>query len=364
MASFMASCMAILFAMGMTVELERPPAFITHLPLDLTGVMNADPWDADTMAVPDLPLAETPFVFIEGERVFRSNGGETIELSTASGGSALRGLGDADDWAEWAFDIPFDSNEAVLYARMSRPVGEEEDIAQGFRPYTILAVELNNRPGGIMYVNASEEPDAFAEGMAQTELGRVRMGRHLLRLNVRMPGEPVVIDCLWIGARTLDLANELGDDGRMLRPFSISVLAYEPGRLEAGGIPFDLVDPRANEGRGVLLPGDEGVSIPLGAQLGSALLLLGAGSDAHAQGTVTVAYTSGESETTELRWPALYDRNPVIGDEITVSLGLFRRAWVRRVPVRPEPIASVQLASEGGGRLVLLAVTLEYRDES
>jgi len=335
---------------------SEPPVF---LPLDLTAVLNADPWDPAAMAVPDIPYLDPNFVFIEGEAVFRAEGATVREMPEASGGAALHGLGEADEWAEWAFDVPFDSDEALLYVRVSRAVGEAEAAAGIENPFTILAASLNNRPGGIFYAVSSEHPDAFDGGIVNTNLGLIRMGRHVLRLSVRMAGEPVTIDCLWIAPRAMDLRDERGDEGRMRPPFPISVLAYAPGRIELeAGMPFDLVDPRENEGRGVLLPDAEGVTIPMNGETGDTLLLLGAGGTTGASAVVTVQYADGTEETTAMRWPGLYARGPAPAGEVTVPMGQFRRATVRRVPIAGKPLAAITVQPENGDRLVLLAATL------
>ena len=347
---------AICMILGGVVE--APPGPPIYLPLDLTAVMNANPHDTGALPSPEPPLPETPFVFIEAERAFRAEGATEAALEDASGGAALKGLANRGDWAEWAFDLPYDSDEAVVHIRAVRADDAAPDESpDSFQPFTVLAASVNERAGGVAYVPSWPPPNG---SVVKVDLGRVRMGRQLLRLSVRSAGEPVAIDCLWVAPRPLDIRNELGENGRMKRPHSMAALVYEPGRIEAGGIPFDLIDPGADGGLAIALPGPDGLRLDLGGKVGDALLLLGAGLGREARATVTLVYANGEEEEYSPQWPALHSRQPAGEGEVTVPMGQFRRATVRRVPLQLVPLESVRVRGQEEGRFVLLAATLAH----
>lgn len=343
------------------LPLEQPPAQYAYLPIDLRPVMNTNPWDTEAMRVPELQIAETPHLILEGASAHAAEGAQPAEAAWAAQGTVLAGLAHEGNWAEWAFDVPFESDEAVLHIRVQRAHGEDESTDPSFRPFSVLSPTLNGRSGSVLYVHADDPGAAPAPVIAETTLGRIRMGRHVLRLTTRIGGAPIAVDTLWIGARKLDIPNRLDADDRARRPFSVHTLAYAPGRLQEGGIPFDLLDPEQEDaGRAVFLPGDEAAEIAVDGLIGDALVILGAGARGGAATALTVRYQDGTESAHHLEWPPLYGAATPASEERAVPLGLFRHAVVRSVPLEAVPIASVAIAREGIGRPVILALTLRH----
>lgn len=342
----------LLACAGLAVTEAVPSSF---QPLDMTAVMNADPTDPETAAPGGAPVPEIPYLFFEAERLFRAEGAEAVAMEGASQGEAVRGFSSRGDWAEWAFDAPFDSDEAVLHLRVLPTPGLESGGTSD-EWLTVLAPTLNERPGRVVYVPSW--PKTGQAVIVQAPLGHIRMGRQLLRLSVRMEGQPITIDCAWIGFQELEIRNELSDAGRIHPPHPSAAVVFEAGRIKLGEVPFDLVDRNATKGKAVAIPGPDGLTLALEGKSGDALYILGAGRAAEGTVLVTVSYTDGETDVTPVKWRSLYTRRPAEAGEVTVPLGQLRRGAVRTVPLHGKPIDSISLRAEGEGRALILAATL------
>lgn len=320
-------------------------------PVDLRAVMNANPLSDADMRVEGVDIPAQQYLWIEGESAGAMSEGLGAEpAGRASNGEVLGGGfgNNPGDWAEWYFDFPFNAKDAILYVRTARA---------GENAFTGFVVTLNGEKRGevLAPVNAGwgDSDEDFVRGLCSVRLGAVHMGRQALRFEAGETYEPVAIDGMWLAVEAIDIVNRIGENGRMRPPASPYMVSYQPGLRTLRGTPFDLIDPEANDGKGIVrLAQGESVTIPFAAYDASGIQFLGAGIRGACAITVTFRTAEGEETVREAELGPLYVRQSEGG---VMTVGRFREVYRAAVPGIDGAAASVTVTTSGGEAILLAA---------
>ena len=346
------SLFALLAAEEAPVAPAPEPKVITqYRSLDLTPFANADPFSSGEMHVEGISVPPTSYVFIEGESYGKIEGqGAIEERAAASAGKVLGGqfATAAGDAAEWYFDLPWDAEKARLYLRATRPAGSA---------FAFLDIELNGEKRAELFLpetgGLGDSEADFTIALSMTELGNVPMGRQALRFVNSKSATAINIDCLWIADGQLDLLNHLDDNGVVREPADIYIIVYRPGRNYVNGIPFDFIDPRMNERKGIIVSDRGPVVLPCAGQEGDQLAILCAGIKGPVQASATVSYTDGREMRHDIAIGGMYAQDSP--KDAATTLGQYRYAYVAEVPIAEGAVQEVRIDNESGLFTVLAA---------
>lgn len=324
-------------------------------PVDLGDVLNNNPLSDSDMDIGgvDIPLAR--YVWLEGEGADSGNGDLAGDPALRASAGLMLGGGfgnNPGDWAEWYFDFPYDTEDGAVYVRTTRA---------GENAFTSLSVTLNGEDKGTLLVplNAGwgDADENFVLGLCSLPLGRIHMGRQVLRLTAGDTYEPIALDGLWVATDTLDIVNRIDAGGKIRPPASPYMLVYPFGPRTIAHVPFNLIDPESNGGFGVLrIREGETVSVDVDMEHVSKFHLLGAGVRGAAMVSVSMIGPGGTDTEAEVTLGPLYARQP---EGAVLSLGRYRVGYSAPVETgEPTTVASVRLRAESGD-VLLLALTAE-----
>lgn len=239
-------------AVPVTVPLTLTSGFATqprnggaeYLPSDLSALANTNPAPAGNLLGGDEPR----YWYYEAETPLEQRGSTAEDRKQAASGGRVLGMdfgSAADHFAEYEVETPALTG-AVLYLRVARAASPG---AEGPSPWR---VRLDGDEVGTFEVAVTGGwGDAAGEfAWHRLDLPALAAGRHRLRLESTRAGNNVNVDGFLLGRGPLS-PPEPGEDGR-IPPTGFEQLHYRPGRQVIGGVPFELLDPAANGGRGVV----------------------------------------------------------------------------------------------------------------
>jgi hypothetical protein len=321
--------------------------------IDLRPYANADPLSEEELYGERISPRGPGYVWVEGESFFRKKGASGIETRAAASGGKVLGDGfgaRAGDWAEWSFDMPFASAKGVMILRVARTEGNATARLRVARNGEAVGNVWAPLTGG----RGDVERD-FSDGVLLVEIGPLPMGRQIFRVTTAADNDLTGLDGFWIGAEPLDVVNCVDTGGRMHAPASRGALAYTPGTAEAEGVPFSLIDPRVNGGKGVYSSGKEPLIINIPEQTGAWLHLLGGGLPEKTEIQARCVYGDGQSQENTFIFGPLFTKEPA---NPALSLGVGRHAYVVSVELNDAPLNEVRIEGKDG-QYVLLGATLE-----
>lgn len=329
-------------------------------PIDLRQTANADPLSDQSLFLQQAVALTPSYLWLEGESVWRREGGEIEKRAAASNGSLLANLGaSAHEWAAFNFDLPWQSENAHLYLRCARDSGAAA---------AELAVSLDGGASIAATVPQTGGPgdrDAdFELGVCRIKIGRMLMGRHVIRIDITSPGSTLHLDGAWLGDGPLDIWNRIIAPGKLLPPRNRHSLIYSPGQRKVQDVTFDLIDPIANERRAVILGKPlEPLAIPCGGVAAKTVYLLAAGVNLRddrylndvGKAKLRLHYDSGDSSEHEIELRQFFIRD---SRNYALSLGPNRAAYIVSAPVEARPLKSIEIA-EASQAFVILAASYE-----
>ena len=324
--------------------------------LDLAPIANASPLSEEDLYEPGINAPAIPYIWMEGEKAQSTSRPLPAEsASRASQGKTLGGAfaGRADDWAEWYFDVPWQiphSRHAWLYLRTAR-VGQNA--------FTTLRVTLNGEDRGEIRIPINEgwgeDDDDFAVGLCSIDIGRVELGRQVLRLSAGDTAEAVHIDGFWMAPAPLDIINRINDQGRIYPVASIYNLVYRFGAVARDHVPYLLLDPEDNDHRAIFVTAEEKATIAGDDQRGASVSFLGAGIRGPVTVPIELEYKDGRVERKEITLGPLYSKE---GDGAAMRMGRYRYAYGVRCPLDAQAALREIRLGKPSGRYVLIAATL------
>jgi hypothetical protein len=256
----------------------------------------------------------------------------------------------AGDWAEWYFDLPWQSDSGQLYLRIARG---------GHNPFAYLVIALDGRDiAGARIPITGGWGDAdkdFEIGLCRVKLGKVPMGRHVLRISTVNDGDVLNLDGFWLSDGQQDLINRIGENSRIMPPASPDMLVYPPGRVTIRNMAFDLIDPAHNDRKAVYMSTTRPLVLPCESAQGSRVHLLMAGVDEKVEIRVRVRYLDGRAESTSIEAGELFTRHP---KGPAVTFGKDRYGYLASFPIRLKPLREIRLVSSTG-RYVLVGAIIE-----
>jgi hypothetical protein len=336
-----------------SVALSCGVATAQYTPIDLRPIMNADPLSTQKLFFPESRVHNPPSLWLEGETAdaHPSRCGAE-DMPAASAGKVLgRDWGAVKgDWAEWYFDLPWQTEGGFLFLRFARPTGPER---------VPLAVTLNSEPVATEALrrNASDTNTPFARGFTPIPLGRLRMGRQVLRLALPEGGAPVALDGMWVSDGTRRVLNRLDEHGRIAPLPTIRMLLYTPGIKEIESVPIDLVDTFANHRRAMFLSklSEAPLTFETKGETGEAVYLLGAGEKNAVMVAAHIRYADGTEEEQPVSFGSLFDAEPT---NPALPMGRGRWAYLARIPIQSKAVAVCRLTANENQDFVLFAATI------
>lgn len=334
-----------------------------YIPIDMSAVVNTDPLGLESPFIPGTTPRVPDWQWFEAEDCYRkSDGVAVVQQTRASAGKMLGGQWGAKpgDWAEWNFDLPWQSENLQLYLRIARhegnPVAKLNLTWDGESSWSVQ-VPHTGGPG--------DNDTDYEGGLARVELGRQQMGRHILRITSESENDKFHIDGFWLCDGEIDVVNRIGNDGRIKPAASQHNLLFPPGQRRIRGIDFVLIDRDQNEGKGFFLSGDAPLVLDGGSERAATLHLLGAGiritpaqqvDPNPSSATAEILYEDGSKADAPLLFNPLYSSKQ--GDAV-VTLGLRRFGYLIDIPLDPaKPLREVRIRP-GEGRFLVIAATLE-----
>ena len=324
--------------------------------LDLAPIANASPLHEKDLYEPGINVPVIPYLWMEGERAHSTSRPLPAERATrASQGKTLGGAfgGRADDWAEWYFDVPWQiphSRHAWLYLRTAR-VGQNA--------FATLRITLNGEDRGEIRIPINEgwgdDDDDFAAGLCSVDIGRVELGRQVLRLSAGDTAEAIHIDGFWLAAAPLDIINRINDEGRIYPAASIYNLVYRFGAVVRDRVPYQLLDPDDHDQRAIFVTAEEMATIAADNQRGASVSFLGSGVRGPVTVPVELEYADGRVEREEITFGPLYSEE---GDDAAMRMGRYRYAYGARCPLDAQAALREIRLGKPSGRYVLIAATL------
>ncbi len=229
-------------ASGFANRLERWGSSFTTV--DLSGVANAHPFPGRDVFT---GMGSEPFrAWYEAERPLVQVGAGDVHKSAASGGEVLGpNFGSSTDhFAVLEFASPA-IPAAHLYLRVAR-LG----IA------AVWNLQLDEKKIGTIHVeNTTGWGDADGDfRWIHFGLGELQPGGHTLRLSPQRNHSVAAFDGFYISAEAF--TPPVSAAGGVFTADMIEQIAYRPARQTIDGIPFNLIDPDKNDGRGVIVARD------------------------------------------------------------------------------------------------------------
>lgn len=328
----------------------------TFTPIDLKPVANVDPMSQeDPFGLGPEPPSR-PYLWIEGEACNKHHGNfGPVSRAAASNGEVLGGGWGLKpgEWAEWYFDLPFQSNNLQLYLRVARGAGHN--------PVAMLQVTLDGRNVSTFSIprtgGSGNRDRDYAAGMGRGVLGRVDMGRHVLRMTTGRAGDVINLDGFWLSDGQQDFVNRVDDRHHLPPPARLHMLVYPYGPITLRGITFDLLDPAANAGKGILLAPPNSVTIAAaGGARGQRLHVLGAGVLATTKVNLQLVYEDGETQSRTIKLGALFTRKLEI--QPVAQFGRWRYGYLATVNIQNKPLRAIRF---GRSKVpyVIIAATVE-----
>jgi hypothetical protein len=322
-------------------------------PVDIREQLNVNPLSDTAMDRGGVDVPEAKYLWLEGEDAGAMSEGLGADPAYRASGGRMLGGGfgnNPGDWAEWYFDAPFQCDDAILYVRTTRA---------GENAFTSLTCAVNGEERGTLLVPVNAgwgDTDLdFEKGICSVPIGRIHMGRQVIRLTAGDTYEPIAVDGFWLASDVIDIVNRVGNDGKIQPVASPYMLVYPYGRRIVDRVPFELVDPEENEGRGIirLLQG-ESVTLSLGHRTMTQLHVLGAGVRGSTVVTVTFAMAEGE-QTASATLGALYTRP---GEGGAMGAGRYRSVYRAEVACPDVEVGRCVIRADEGD-IVLLGVTAD-----
>ncbi|MBI5091584.1 MAG: hypothetical protein HZB26_03970 [Candidatus Hydrogenedentes bacterium] len=333
-----------------------PHAGSKFIPLDLRSVANVDPMaKEDPFGLgPEPP--NRPYLWVEAETLNKQDGAFGPEARAGASGGQLLGKGfgaKPANWAEWYFDLPFQTEKGQLYLRAAR---EKQN------PSAVLQVTLDGRNVCTFFIpltgGPGDQEKDFGPELARAELGHIEMGRHVLRITTSNAGDDINLDGFWLSDDQQDFQNRIDDQRRVPPPARPHMLVYPFGPIQIHGVAFDLLDPAKNGGKGILVSGSAPAApVPCAGVQGQHLQVLGAGITEDTEIEVTVAYNDGASQSQKIHLGTLFTRKP---KQPVARFGLERWGYLASVSIQDKPLREIRFG-KGSSRYVIVAATLESR---
>jgi hypothetical protein len=260
---------------GIAKEEFRPGSRFSEI--DLRSVVNANPSPAENL----FSGKEGPFrLWREGEAYTRQEGSTGKDEKPAASGAEVLGRdfgGAVGHWVEYEFETP-----ALSGLTISLRAARLADKPAHWK------VSIDGKQRGELHVPATggwgERDEDFAWCAAWT--GALEAGRHVLRFESTEWGSNTNFDGFLLAEFSLGFRAVRLHDGSMKWLEKERVL-YEPGQTHVGAVPYDLIDPAQNGGKGIIVlnGGDaadaasrypQSVTIPVqGAEGANRLYMLG-----------------------------------------------------------------------------------------
>jgi hypothetical protein len=246
-------------------------------PLDLSAAANFHPFPGRDVFTANRKPPD--WIWVEAERPRECVGSSGRDLKRSASGEEVLGSnfgGGADHRALFVVRTPA--------LRKARIVFRYASLTPSPLPWE---VRLDGRSLGRIVCEETggwgDEPREFRTALR--EAGDLAAGDHAVELRSTRAGNNVNFDGFFLHAEGASIPAAL-DGGRFPSPRAFEEIRYEPGRVEVGGVPFVLLDPDRNGGRGAVgllggSPGDPCNSwpreavIPLPPARGARVHLLG-----------------------------------------------------------------------------------------
>jgi hypothetical protein len=324
-------------------------------PLNLKPVANTDPAGKDDPFNLGQPAPPRPYLWLEGEARNKQSDQEfgPENRAAASGGQVLgKEFGaKAGQWAEWYFDLPFQTEKGQIYLRAAR---------DGRNVSATILVTLDGRNVCTFYMpqtgGLGDKEKDFGPELGRASLGHVEMGRHVLRIAAANAGDVINLDGFCITDDQQDLFNRVDGEGHMPPPAKLHMLVYPYGPITLHGIAFELLDPAANGGKGILLAAPGTVTVlPCDGARGQRLQILGAGTTEAATIEVTAVYADGASQTLNAKLGALFTLKP---ENAVARLGQSRFGYLATLAIEDKPLRELRFG-KSAAPYVVLAATIE-----